>query len=179
MTKTLVYIGIAVLAVIAVVLGYQIYRQTTDTGTVPPVKQAQDTSVPQTVGNQQTSQQTTQSSSGTADEQAVLNFPGPNATQIEKQQYTDALNRFAKETGVLEISNGCKPSPIVIRIQKDQEIQIKNTGITDIKVIISPQIQFPISANSIKTVKASFGGVGTFGYRCEGFENISGVIDIP
>lgn len=180
MAKTLTYLGVVVLVIIAVVLGYKIYQQITSTNqSIPTSQQSEDRTIPQSVDRQEVTPKTSTSSDQNSNpEDWIYRFPGDNATQEEKQQFSDNLNRFAKQTEVLEISNNCKSSPLVMRIKKDQEFQIKNTSGTDIKIIISTQYQIPIGANTAKTVKAYFGGIGAFGYRCEGFEKISGIIDI-
>ncbi|MEK7517793.1 MAG: hypothetical protein AAB583_04545 [Patescibacteria group bacterium] len=160
MSKNIVRFGIAVLVVIAVVLGYQIYQQTTVYQT-PPI---QNGTVPQTVGNQQASTQ----KGLTAEEKQALSFPGPNATEEEKKKHSDLVDELGNRvagTLFLDIT-GCKPNPIVYRVKQGGSFKVKNSDSID--HTLSTDRKITIKANSEQTLTSkSIGDVlGNYGYGC-------------
>ena len=159
-------VGVVVLAVIAVVLGYQIYKQTTGAGIAPPVvqtppvQQTQDTSV------QPTQQQTTQQTLPSAEEQALVKaIPDPNSSLEEKIEYNKKLEKFEKVTDMVEITN-CWPYPFIARVREDTDLKIKNNDSVD-NIIFIGQKQINVPANTTVTTEPGKGD-GITNLTCNG-----------
>lgn len=178
MSKNLVYIGIAALAILAILLGYQIYQQQTGIGsqTLPtpnPVVQNNSTSPLNS-----TQPQATRSS--TIDQYIDLDsvfkqFPGPNATEEEKIRFNDYLLSIGKEGDTLTISN-CKPIPVVFRVRKGTEFSLSNLDNMDHTLNVS-QVTFSVKARETKRVKTD-NLDGANGYYCDGVGSKIGILHI-
>jgi hypothetical protein len=181
MTKNLTYIGIIVLLIIAIVLGYQIYQQQTGYDT---------SSQNQSINNQEfvTPQAITPNSTATApltnqpsaEEIAVLNFPGPNATDAEKKAHSNLVNEVGNKvagTPFLDIS-GCKPNPIVYRVKRGATFNIKNSDAID--HTINTERKAIIKSNSEQTLASKGIGddLGNYAYSCDDSAGPVGVIQI-
>lgn len=180
MAKNLVYLGVVVLAVIAVILGYNIYQQQTGgTATLPNTQPSKIQSAPQTGGNQSSTQPTTQKRELTAEEKQVLTFPGPNATEAEKKTHTDLVDQLGNKSGyaVLDIS-GCAPFPVVYRIKQGGSISIKNSDKVD--HVINTARKVTIKADSTQTVNSKEIGdnLGEYAYACDGSRSSVGILKI-
>lgn len=166
MAKTLTYIAVVVLAVIAVILGYKIYQQTTGLKTQDRSIQQQNTSVPQDVRNQ--------SSPGAAqniDVEALMKqFPTSNSSEEERRKFNDYLLSLGQEVDTITISSNatsnCNPTPQVLRIIKGAEIKIVNQDTVDHKLSMF-QKDILAKAGQTTTVKTDW-GTGAFGYVCDG-----------
>ena len=154
MSKNLVYVSIAVLAVIAIVLGYQIYQQQRLT--------APSSSTPLPV--------TTQDQQPDFNRQSyplIGNFPGNNTSDEERKKFSDAVRAQAKESDMLDIT-GCKANPLVYKIKLGSDFKIKNSDTVEHKLYIGGAEKYKIPANTTITVKANFEpGPGTYGYSCD------------
>jgi len=162
MTKTLLYIGIAVLAVIAVVLGYKIWEQLQ----IPPIQRTQDTSVPQTVGNQQTSQQTTQSPSiPQSDWDRIVNFDSTKEDEEANIDFTDTVVKYAKESNIIEF-NQCKASPLIVTMKIGSEFTIRSTDSKEQSIAFGSK-QYLLKPGDSLQVKEDFAQVpGIYRYAC-------------
>lgn len=181
MAKNLVYIGIAVLAVIAVVLGYQIYQQTVSKKAPTTRQQPPTRTITQPVGTQSSTQTAPQKTELTAKEKQVLNFPGPNASQEEKNAWEAVVRKLGAESeGVayLDIS-GCKPNPVVYRVKLDSSFMVKNSDQKDHEIYNAKRVT--IKANSTQTLRTQEIGsnIGLLGYGCDGSPGLGvGIIQI-
>lgn len=179
MSKNLVYIGVVVLAVIAVILGYNIYQQQSGGATTPSTQQPQTRDITQPI-QQGTDQTTTQKKELTAEEKQVLQFPGPNASEAERKAWADLVNKLGNESGVpyLDIT-GCSPTPVVYRVKLDGTFKVKNSGQTD-HVIYTGDKRTTIKANSEQSVSSSSMGntPGDYGYSCDGSPSSIGIIQV-
>lgn len=152
MTKVLTYIGITVLVVIAIVLGYTIIIQ-------QPTKQQ---STPQVSINNSTTQQNLPS----AEEQALVKaVPGPNSTLEERIEYSKKLEKFEKVTDTVEITN-CWPSPFIARVREDTDLKIKNNDNVE-QLIFIGQNQLNVPAKGTVTAKPGKGD-GITNLACNG-----------
>lgn len=164
MTKNLVYVGIIVLAVVAIYLGYKIYQQQIGlkSQTKTPGQQIQSNTSPKPAAPQ-----TTQPT-------FVLNFPGPNSSDEETRKFAEDVQANAKETGELNISQ-CKPNPQVLKVKLGSEFKIKNSDLSEHKIYIAGKEKFSASPNSTVTAKAAFDkGSGTYGYGCDSDNTLAG-----
>lgn len=170
MGKTLVYVGVIVLAVIAVVLGYQIYQQTAGVQT-PSVPQTQDTTVPQTVGNQDTLQISPLSQK--IDMEFILkNTPDPNSSIGKKQDWENYL-RVNRQEGSLIVIKNCIAEPSVLIIENGEDFKIQNEDSVDHKLTIPPN-GITVKAKESVSLKATL-EMSEFGYSCETIPNNSNV----
>lgn len=165
MAKNLVYIGIAVLALIAVVLGYKIYQQKA-LNIVPLTTQpTQDRTTTGTV--KQTTPATTQTNAAPQNidvNTLVNNLVKPDNTQAERDRLATTTRLAAIKADVLDISN-CNPNPSIFQVKKGAEFKVKNSNSIDQKIMITPQQQYNAPANQTVTLKADF-GPGIISYRC-------------
>jgi len=176
MGNKLMIVGIVVLALIAVVLGYKIYQQTALKG--PPVQSIQSVVKPTPTTTVKQSSKTT--SNEISENNILQSSPGPNSSDEEKNKFLDAVKRLAKETAVLDITK-CQPQPVVFKMRKAAQLQVRNNNNIEHTIIIDSEHQYSIPPNSTKTINTGL-GVGSPGYRCGGvgFENepLVGIIDV-
>ena len=164
MTKILTYIGIAVLVVIAIVLGYIIIKQQSITPQV-------------STDNSTATAPTTNQLSAAEEIAAVLNFPGPNATDAEIKKHLDLVDKLGNESTILDIS-GCKPNPVVFRIRLGANFKVKNSD--QIAHVIYTYKELTINANSEQSLDSASvsSGLGNRGYSCDNGKTTVGVIQI-
>jgi len=167
MSKYLLFFGIVVLAVIAVVLGYQIYKQTTGTGIAPPVVQTPP--IQQSVINTDISQISPLPQNIDIDVESILKqFPDTTATDEEKTKFNEYLFSLAQEADTLTIVSSatanCSPTPKILRVKKETEFKIVNQDNVDHKLSMF-QKDIYAKANTTTTVKTDW-GTGAFGYIC-------------
>lgn len=179
MGKTLLYIGIVGLVIIAVVLGYTIYQQQiTSSLNNQSVSTNQQYITPQVSTNNSTATApaTNQLS---AQEIAVLNFPGPNATDAEIRQHGELVDKLSIRASALDITN-CKPNPLVFEIEEGTTFKVRNTGSVAVELVRGDKI-VTVPANTEKGVKITdlakeqFGNIG---YACMDQQGPTGVIQI-
>jgi hypothetical protein len=86
------------------------------------------------------------------------------------------FNLIAKNAVVapsLEILD-CHPTPIIISVKLGQNVEVKNSGSSDIIIELTQahgdsRYIYPIAASSIKSIQADFGKKsGAFAYYCNG-----------
>ena len=173
MQRNLVYIGIAGLAVIAVVLGYQIYKQQTGTKT-PTVGQTPNITVPQGVGSQQGGQ------SDTTAPKVQLKFLSTNPSEQDFKDFYSQAQKYGVEGNKMEFIN-CEPTPQVLKVPFGSEFDIVNKDNTQTTIIIDKT--YTLTANSsqkidTQTIRAN----AAYGIRCgkTGSEApFTGVLYIP
>lgn len=182
MAKNLVYVGIAVLAAIAVILGYKIYQQQRAYQQVGLTNQSsQPTKQPSGVRASPKASPSPQAQQPSAAEVAkVLKFPGANATEAERKNHSDLVNKLGNQFGgaaFLDIS-GCNPNPVVYRVKQGGTFKVKNSDQTDHTIYTS--IRNTIPANSEKTLESKTIGdnMGAYGYGCDGSSGTVGIIQI-
>lgn len=151
------FLLIIILLIIAVVLGYAIYKQQD-----PKSPSVPDVSIP-------TPSVSTQISSAlNADEKAVLNPPPSDASPAEREEHDALAAKLSKESDNLDITN-CRPNPLVLRIQINKNLKVKNSDNINHKLIFDDTHQYQIPKNSTIDIKVDFGhGAGLYGYVCEG-----------
>lgn len=182
MAKNLVYIGVIVLAVIAIVLGYKIYQQTLANRATPqtttPSQQVQTKITPPKITPQPVGT-TSQSSTPTAEQLAALNFPGPNATESEKKKHAELVDKMSVISSELNITN-CQFSPPILKALQGSSITIRNDG-QDAQTLHWGTKDIVIQPTSQKVVNLRewFGnGLGDHGYSCLNSNNPGGIIKI-
>lgn len=105
-------------------------------------------------------------------------FPNPDSTQQEIDAFDVLIGDNATDTTSFEITN-CEADPIIIRFTKGSEITIVNLDDVD-RVISFEDFRLEIpSGESLTSVigeNLGYGGVGNFGFLCDG--NLGGVFQI-
>lgn len=156
MRKSVVYGGIIVLSLIALLLGASIYQQSTSKKPSIPVPQ-QNTK--NTTGSQKSnpSQQTTTSSS--EEIKLVQNFPSKDATLQERIEYSRKLAQFEKQTDFIQITN-CIPYPFFSRVKENTDLKIKNNDNIEHTILIGND-PFKLPASGTISTKVGRGDVQT------------------
>lgn len=178
MSKNLVYIGIAVLIVVALILGYKIYEQ--QTGYKLGSLRGKSDSVTVKPNRSPSSTESSSTTSKSDKEKSVLNFPADNASPEQMNKFFDEVGRLGVESNTLQIAK-CQPSPLVIRVKKGASFNITNSDSVERELIVDPTHKYKVSAGGLVSFKADF-GTGILGYRCSGvgFETqpLVGVINV-
>ncbi len=153
MAKNFVYIGIAVLALIAVVLGYKIYQQKL-TSTLPQTNQSTQNrpTTPTSVNQATPGEAQTPSVDLGEQERLVKSVPLPTAPLEARIAFNDQLKKYEKETGTIEITN-CKPLPLIFRVKGETSFSIKNNDAVEYKISVGGQ-KITLAPNSMSTMMA-------------------------
>lgn len=170
MATKLAYLGVAVLAIIAVILGYKIYQQQTaiNNQTASTTQQPNDNTNPAINKNvpQLTKSESSQSSDTTPTAEDLYLFMSKADTLEYKDKYIETAKRLAVETNVINYSN-CKAKPVSVKMKKDSEVQLKNNDAYPIEILHEKFKIFKVPANQSITIKTDFGS-GIYGYGCTG-----------
>lgn len=175
MAKNSVYVGVVILAVIAVVLGYKIYQQQTALKGQPgqsnqPVQNTQQsvlkTTPTTTVKQPATSTSSNQNTNISADRQKISAYPGPSAPDEQKKEFGRIIGDNAQTSDTLDITN-CETTPMVLSVKNGQSIKLINNDATVNAILFGPGKQYDVPANGSTTMLVNLGaGINT--YRCTG-----------
>lgn len=147
MATKLVYLGVVILTLIAIFLGYKIYQQqvsleqTASTTQNASIQKIQNNNSPKPEV-QQTQDKITQPQESSIEEANLVKTAPLNATVEERIEYSKKLNQFAKDATTIEITD-CRPYPLIVRVQENTAPYIVNNdyiehalrlGETDLKV---------------------------------------------
>lgn len=174
MAKNFVYIGIAVLALIAVVLGYKIYQQRLSY-TLPQTNQSQNRPATGTVVNQATPGGAQNTAQNIDLDSLFKQFPGANATTEEKTKFNSYLLSIGQETGTLVINN-CKVTPLVFRVKKGVDFMVSNLDNKDHTLNVN-QVTFSVKAKETKKLTTD-NLDGAYGYYCDGVGPRVGILHV-
>ena len=108
----------------------------------------------------------------------LLNFPIDQSSE-EGKKWIDSILKMEKNTKVINISS-CKPSPLVLKVKKGSDFQVKNNSRSEI-TLYSHGNEYKIPSLETAIIKAVFDPdtTGFFGYRCKiGSEPQSPVVGI-
>lgn len=164
MTKNIVYFGIVLLAIIAAVLGYNIYKQQTmyQQTTVKP------TSAPSTKVSPSKPTSTTQPSVDSRineDRKIITNYPGVSASDVQKKEFSAVINKYAQTSDTLNIT-GCNTLPMVLQTKKGADIKLVNDDTQVRSVMLGGGKQYDVPIKGTKTIKVDFKNMGVNLYRC-------------
>lgn len=168
MSKFATPVVIVILAVIAVVLGYTIYNQSTSNKTAPRETEQPTRNVTSTpIGSK--------AAALTVDERLALQTPGANATEAERKAHFDAAVRAAKYVNTLDISQ-CIGTPVVLRVAAKQTLTVNNPDTQDHVIVIDKDHTYIVPASGKKEIVIDFGkGGGLYGYGCDASQTTSGL----
>lgn len=159
-----------VLVLLAVALGYAILRQRRPL-TAPDTSSATPAPAPTAEPNAFAPgpaplPATAPLAAKSPEERAVLNIPGPNASEAERARHFELAQRLARESAELKLVN-CVPDPAVFKVANGANFTARNAGAKDATVAINTENVYAIPAGGTKILKAGFGkGAGLFGYGC-------------
>ena len=109
---------------------------------------------------------------------SIVNPPGPNATDEEKDRFFQLVAKVATPANFLEVSS-CLPSPIAFLTEYKQPMSFMNNDSVEHSIIINKDHVYTVLPNSSKTVIAEFGfGPGFYGYACDDPNKTAGMIFI-
>lgn len=101
------------------------------------------------------------------DEEFILNPPDESSPELLKK-HAQMVKQLATEGATVELTQSCKPNPLVLKIKYGSKIEIKNLDKYDRRVIIDSKNFFDIPKGGSKKIKAQFKyGTGDYGYVCE------------
>ena len=161
---------IIILAFIALVLGYAIYRErfaSFDKKSVSGTQfaQTQDFQAPQSQGPALYSGD---------DERAVLNAPSPDAPEEERQAHFELAKSVAQDAEYLDIT-GCVGSPLVLKVKGNEPISVRNDDAVEHSIGFNNAL-YPISAGGTTEVAFDFhSGPGLYGYGCDTSQGAAGM----
>ncbi len=163
--------SIAILFIIALVLGYAIYVQRRPSEGTPPKpngpveqKDASDS------GNAASSAQLTDG------QKAVLVVPDADTQESDRQAYFQRVDQAAQEATVVEVKD-CFAEPLVLKTKKDATITFRNPGTTPIILAFGEKKSITIEAG--KTTQLNLDFVETEGihtYHCGDLPHPAGLL---
>lgn len=144
------------LAVIAIVLGFLVYKKMNpQTGSKPSSKQSS-----------QTKQTKTVESTLTEDEKKLLAVPASNAKTDEIKQHSELAAKLAVLGSEIEVGD-CKAKPLVLQLKQEATFNLKNSGTSKVSITFDNNHVNYVDAGKSTPVKASLDhGPGLYGYRC-------------
>lgn len=162
MARNLVYIGIVVLAIIAVVLGYNIYKQQlaykqtlTQKQTVIPKKQLRPTPPSQT---------SSVSNTMSEDRQKIATYPGPSAPDDQKKELSRIIEKNVQVSDTLNVTQ-CNTTPLVLQTIKGADIKLVNDDSVVRSIMFGPGKQYDVPIKKTLTIKPDLNNGINF-YRC-------------
>lgn len=158
---------VVILAGIAIVLGYAIYKKGV---TFPsfPIGPGTETKTPPP------------SMRGSDD---VFVFPAPNAPQEDRDRHRASVEALAKESDVLDATD-CKVNPLVLKTGYGKSITVKNSGASAVEIQYAKTKILALEPKAKKEVVLSeflglapsvSGGFWIAGYTCNHQPNLSGI----
>ena len=101
-----------------------------------------------------------------SDPDDVLSFPGPDASDEEKQAHSELVFSMAQDTDVINITQ-CEADPVVARMAVGGSVTFKNSD-DGAHVIRMLGADYEVAANSEILVTPDFSnGTGVYGYGCD------------
>ena len=110
------------------------------------------------------------------DEQSALVFPAMNASDAEKKQHFDLVQRVAKRGDKIDITQ-CKPSPAVYSLSfiESDAVVVENRDVVDHTIRVEGEASLVIPGGV--TEKLEFDkGPGLYAYYCDSEEKVSGIL---
>lgn len=155
---------VAVLLVLAIVLGFFVYKKTH--------LQAKS------LQSVQTNQTKIGDNSLSDNEKRLLAVPGPNAPADEIKQHSELAAKLAVLGNEIEIGD-CKAKPLVLQVKQATTFNLKNSGSSKVAITFDSNLVTYLDSGKSTAVKASLNhGPGLYGYRCttNNFNAISGFV---
>ena len=158
--------GIAVLVIMAVILGYLIYQETLGPKPQSVSQQTQTPTIPQTVGDQQTRQSASATDNAiiAADRKKISEYPGPGAPEAQGKEFQEIIDRNAQSSETLDITK-CETNPMVLKVKRGPSIKIVNNDSESNTILFGPDNQYEVpprdSANMVVDLDP-----GIHRYRC-------------
>lgn len=110
-----------------------------------------------------------------SDEFAVLNTPGPDASEEERNRHFDIVVRLATAAEELNISE-CTPTPVVMTIKEGETLIVRNDDSVDRSIVFDQENIYPIPARSTQKIAGLFErGLGIYGYGCDSLPTAVGM----
>ena len=112
------------------------------------------------------------------DEQSALVFPPMNASDAEKKQHFDLVQRVAKSGDKIDITQ-CKPSPVVYSLSfiKGDAVVMENRDVVDHTIRVEGGSSLVIPGGVTLRLEIDFDkGPGLYTYYCDSEEKVSGIL---
>lgn len=169
MKGRMVSIVIVVLVVTAIGLGYIIFKGATKRS---PEQPSVITPSIQTTTPSSTRQ--------LSEEEQVLKFPGPDASEEEIKKHGELVDSLSQQATVLDITN-CSPSPVVTLVNPSTTIIVRNSGFTEQTIVRADKaVTIPAGGEVKVTISSLIGSddLGNLGYSCQGIPGPVGVFQV-
>lgn len=181
MAKNSMYVGVIILEIIALILGYFVYKQLSSTSTPSP-QAAQSSSCRSVYTKEYQSQpnksaQTTRISSSDWDK--IVRYDSTKATEEQTIDFNEIVRSKSTDTNTLQF-NRCKSSPLIVRLKKGSNFIITSTD-SDQQVIVLGHCEYTLNPGESITLKTDFAQVaGIYRYPCRraSYYPIAGVLQL-
>ncbi len=172
--KKLVWI-IIILALVAVGLGFAIYKQGFLDRFLPQNSATSKSSSNTAAKQASNSKPKRPLPEGLSEEElALMTPPGQTASEAQRNAHYQIGKKLAKEASALQLNKCNGPSPLDMKLVNGQEFDVVNSDTSDHTIIIGEK-KFTVKANSTETFKADFGrGNGLYGYICDDLSGVAG-----
>lgn len=163
--------SIAILTLIAVVLGIAIFRQ--QNIALPSLLSKTPSPTPSSATSRIS--RNALPPNVTEEERFLYSPPRKEASPEAQKAFYGRVAQLAKEAPSLTLNKCEKPEPLVIKVKQGADVKIENDDIADHTIVINPEHKYKIESKKTAVIKVDFGrGVGQYGYTCEGVAGLVG-----
>lgn len=188
--KYAIPLTIAVLAAVAVLLGYSLYNQfgapkpAPSTKAPPPAASSSQQALP--TGSQAQPSQGAGGASGkppwvatlSATERSFFTIPGADASQEEKESHASLVRKNTQSAGEVSIQKDCQPSPLAFAADNTLTFKVKNTDTVSHTVKIGPTGRYTLAPGESSTVTLEKKGT-ILGYACDFYSPVGFLVTAP
>ena len=108
----------------------------------------------------------------------LLSLPTENASEEEKFAFNTQMGRLTVETDIMEIGEGCVPTPLVVRPPIGLPLTFKNTDSVDHEIFVGDK-NVLVAANGEQSIDTKFpNGPGWYGISCGESGSIIGYMEL-
>lgn len=113
------------------------------------------------------------------DERKILKPPVPSASSEEMAIYGSLVQKVAVASEKLAVGVNCKIQPVVVKVQKGANLELKNYDSTPHTIRFDEKRSFLIPASGSITAPVDFPKeVGMYGYACDDHSGPAGIVFI-
>ena len=178
MGNKILTIVVVLLVLVAIILGYSIYKQRFGTGSSGKSEQIKEqASVDSSSESQNPYLPSAEELGITSEELAALDFPTSDASINEKNNHIDVVRGAAKEAPYLDITKCEIADPVVLKIKESEGMKVRNQDSVTHTLVLDADTKFIIPAGATEQIKPDFlHGPGIYGYGCDNMPYSIGVL---
>lgn len=179
MSDKILTIITALLIILAIVLGYAIYKQRFEPSSSGKSEQIKE-QVPVDSSSESKGDYgglpSAEELGITSEELTALDFPASDAPINEKNNHIDVVNKIAKEASYLDITKCEIADPVVLKIKESKGTKVRNQDSVPHTLRIDADNKFIIPAGATEQIKPDFlHGPGMYGYVCDQVTHVVGI----